>query len=148
MWGGNVEEEARFKIWDGIQWTSGDQLRHLKTFVMSEGLRYRDLIPMVELLSPNKTKDDNDWKGWAYCSGTADKMWYLIYFEKDCKQAILSGLLPVKEYTTVWFEPRKGEWLGKSLVKIKSDESGNLKLPHFPDGLEHSGTDWALKVIL
>jgi hypothetical protein len=148
MWGGNVEEAAAFKIWDGIQWSSGDQLRHLKTFVMSEGLRYRDLIPMTHLLSPNKFSDDNDWMGWAYCSGTADKTWYLAYFEKECKPSILSDLLPDKEYTLLWFNPRNGKWLKESTVNIKSDGSGNLKIPPFPGGVSITDTDWGLKLLL
>jgi len=148
MWGGNVEEAARFKVWDGIQWSSGDQLRHLKTFVMSEGLRYRDLEPMVELLSPNRTTNKNDWMGWSYCAGTEDKEWFLIYFEKDCEQGMLSGLIPEKEYMGIWFNPRNGSWLDDNSVQIKSDASGRVKLPPFPGGLQHSETDWALKVIL
>jgi hypothetical protein len=148
MWGGNVEEAAAFKIWDGIQWSSGDQLRHLKTFVMSEGLRYRELIPMTHLLSPNKFTEDNDWVGWAYCSGTADKTWYLVFFEKECKQSILSDLLPDKEYTLLWFNPRHGEWLRGSTVNIKSDGTGNLKIPPFPGGVSPTDTDWGLKLVL
>ena len=148
MWGGNVEEAAAFKVWDGIQWSSGDQLRHLKTFLMSEGLRYRDLIPMTHLLSPNKFTDDNDWMGWAYCSGTADKRWYLVYFEKECKQSVLTDLLPDKEYTLLWFNPRNGQWLKESTDKVKSNGSGNLEIPPFPGGVSPTDTDWGLKLVL
>jgi len=148
MWGGNVEAAARFKVWDGIQWASGDQLRHLKTFIMSEGRRYRELIPMVNNLTPHKSSKDNDWIGWAYCAGTADKKLYLLYFEKDCKQAELSGLLPEKSYTTNWFNPVNGQWLEEKSIQLNSDTYGKVKLPLFPDGLEVSTTDWGAKLIL
>jgi len=148
MWGGNVEEAASFKVWDGIQWDSGDQLRHLETFVMSEGLRYRNLVPLTENLTPNKSRDDNDWMGWAYCSGTADKEWYLLYFEKDCARAVLSNVLPEKEYSLIWYNPRNGQWLEKPGIKVKSDASGSIILPPFPDGKKQSETDWGLKMIL
>jgi hypothetical protein len=146
MWGGNVEDAARFKVWDGIQWTSGDQLRHLKTFVMSVGFRYRDLIPMAENLSPHKSSNDDDWMGWAYCSGTADKELYLLYFEKECKSAVLSGLKPLQKYSAVWFNPREGNWLDKSSIEVVSDQSGKVVLPMFPGDLELSDMDWALKL--
>jgi hypothetical protein len=148
MWGGNVEEAARFKVWDGIQWTSGDQLRHLKTFIMSEGDRYKDLNPKVDLLSPNKTMNDNDWIGWAFCSATADKEWFLLYFEKDCEQAWLSGLLPEKSYTAKWFDPRNGGWLEGKSAQLKSDASGKVKLPLFPGNALRSETDWALRLMI
>ena len=102
---------------------------------------------MVELISPNKTSDDNDWMGWAYCAGTLDKEWSLIYFEKGCKQGQLSDLLPEKDYMAVWFNPRDGSWLEDSSVQIKSDASGSVKLPGFPGGYQQSETDWALKVL-
>jgi hypothetical protein len=148
MWGGNVEEAARFKVWDGMQWPSGAQLQHLKTFVLSEGDRYKNLVPQVYLLSPHKSSNHNDWMGWAYCAGTVDQKWFLLYFEKECERAVLSGLIPGKDYISVWFNPRSGEWIKEDSGQIKSDVSGKLELPPFPGNLQRAETDWALKLIL
>jgi hypothetical protein len=55
MWGGNVEDAAENHIWDVIKWRSADQMRHLRTFIMSEGSRYQNLVPSVNLIMPNKS---------------------------------------------------------------------------------------------
>ncbi|GAH74908.1 unnamed protein product, partial [marine sediment metagenome] len=49
-----VEKEYPVKIWEGLQWSSADMIRVFKKFVLSEGLRYRDLVPGVDLISPNR----------------------------------------------------------------------------------------------
>ena len=55
LWSGEVEAASEYPIWEVIQWPSADQMRHLKTFVLSEGRQYQDLVPSVELLSPNRS---------------------------------------------------------------------------------------------
>ena len=146
MWAGNVEEAANNKIWDGIKWESGDQLRHLRTFVMSEGRRYRNLVPKVELLSPNKSGDDNDWMQWAYCSRTAKKDLFLLYFEKGCNKATVSGAAPNGKYRARWFDPRSAAWSDVGNGTLTADATGKIALPNFPGGSAKSETDWGIKL--
>jgi hypothetical protein len=148
MWGGNIEEASNFKVWDGIQWPSGDQMQHLRTFVLSEGRRYQDLNPMVELLNPNKSGKENDWLKWAYCLRTADKEFFLLYFEKGCRMAILSGAIPNSEYKSQWFNPRTGKWSDTANGNLEASADGKIILPEFPGNLSISDTDWGMKLIL
>jgi hypothetical protein len=148
MWGGNVEEAAHFKIWDGIQWPSGNQLQHLRTFILSEGQKYLELVPMVELLEPNKSGRKNDWLEWAYCLRTEDKKFFLLYFEKGCRRATLSGAIANTEYKTQWFNPRTGQWNIPVNGNLKADSEGEIMLPKFPGNLSLSDTDWGLKLKL
>jgi len=149
MWAGEVEDVDKPHIWDAIKWQSADQLRHLKTFIFSIGDAYQRLEPKVELLSPNKTKveDFDGWDdciGWAYCSRTARKDYFMIYFEKHCPRAILSGAVPKGKYKASWFDPRKSRWIDAGTVR--PDEKGRIVLPKFPDNLEKTVEDWALKL--
>jgi len=147
MWGGNVEDAAHFKIWDGIRWPSGDQMRHLRTFVLSEGRIYQLLVPKVDLLEPNKSGRKNDWLEWAYCMRTEDKEFFLLYFEKGCRRAMLSGAAPDGEYTIQWFNPRTGRWNNATHGNLKADTKGKINLPKFPGNLKTSDTDWVIKLI-
>jgi len=146
MWGGNIEEAAHFKIWDGIQWPSGEQMRHLRTFMLSEGRKYQQLVPMVNLMNPNKSGRRNDWLEWAYCMRTEDKEFFLLYFEKGCRRATLSGAVPNNEYKAQWFNPRIGQWAKAAHTNLKTDTEGNISLPKFPGNLETSDTDWGMKL--
>jgi hypothetical protein len=153
MWAGEVEEVDKPHIWDAIKWPSGDQMRHLRTFILSEGRRYRQLGPQVDLLSPNKSevKDFRRWDGcvgWAYCSRTAGKELFLLYFEKYCGRASLSGALPDARYKARWFNPRSGDWLDAGGSTLTADADGKIVLPDFPGNAAKSDTDWALKLKL
>ena len=147
IWGGNVEEAANKKIWDGMEWESGDQMRHLRTFVFSEGRRYRELVPGVELVSPNKSGQSNDWLEWAYCARTANKDFFLLYFEKGCNQATLSGALPKGAYKASWFNPRTGDWIDADGGTLTADPVGRIVLPDFPGASTKSGVDWGLRLV-
>jgi len=149
MWAGEVEAVDKPHIWDAIKWSSADQMRHLRTFVMSEGRKYQQLEPQVKLLQPNKSKAEghSGWDGcvgWAYCSRTPNKDLFLVYFEKYCAQATLSGALPKAEYRSRWFDPRCGEWLDAGV--LTSSVEGKIVLPNFPGNLKKSDTDWGLKL--
>jgi len=148
MWGGNVEEAANFKVWDGIQWESGDQLRHLRTFILSEGRKYQELIPTVDLLSLNQWGNNNDWKNWVYCASTKERDFILLYFEKGCHQSTLSGLKPEVSYHAQWYNPRKGQWLTIDAGITVTDTEGKMSLPLFPGGSEVSEIDWGMKILL
>jgi len=144
MWGGNVEKAAKSHIWDVLKWRSADQMQHMGSFLLSEGHKYKNLIPSVELLMPNKSGALKDFVGWSYCARTAQKDLFLLYFEKNCPKANLSGGLPNRRYKTIWFDPRTGEWIEAGIPA--ADSTGKITLPDFPGDKRNSQTDWALKL--
>jgi len=153
LWAGEVEDAAENKIWDGIQWPAGAQMQHLSTFVMSQGAKYQELVPASELVSPNKSGKDDGFVGWAYCARTGDKEFFLLYFERDCPKATVSGAIPSRRYCARWFNPRTGEWswvasAGTTTGTLRSDESGRIVLPDYPDNSTISQSDWALNLVV
>lgn len=147
LWSGEVELASEYPIWEVVQWPSADQMRHLKTFLLSEGRRYQDLVPSVELLTPHRSGDAKSLNGWAYCAATASRDLVLLYFEQDCPRATLSGMPAGREYRVQWFDPRRGRWLdaatASKTITIASD--GTVPLPPFPGEKAKSDTDWAMK---
>ena len=126
------------------QWASADQMRHLAAFVMSEGRRYQELVPSTALVVPHRSGKPKGLTGWAYCSRTAERDLFLVYFERDCPQATLSGLRAKASYRVRWFDPRAGKWL--DAVTLTADATGKARLPDFPGGKARSATDWAMKL--
>ena len=145
LWSGEVEPQSKWPIWNVIQWPSADQMRHVKAFVLSEGRRYEDLVPATDLVSPNRSGKPGGNVGWAYCARTADRQLFLVYFEKDCPQATLSGAQPGAKYQAQWFNPRTGKWGGART--LAADAEGKMTLPAFPGAVEKSEDDWALKLL-
>ncbi len=148
MWGGNIEPAAKMHIWEAVQWPSGDQMRHLKTFVLSQGRKYQDLVPRADLVSPNRSGDPDGYIGWAYCARTAGKDFFLLYFEKDCPRATLSGAAPNRAYRARWLNPRSGQWDEAGTGNLTAGRDGRIPLPPFPDGSTRSETDWGLSLVL
>jgi len=148
LWAGEVEDGADANIWEAIRWPASGQMQHLRTFVLSEGARYRDLLPSVELVRPNRSGPEMGYRGWAYCARTAAKDLFLLYFEAACTQAVVTGARPGAAYRAQWFDPRSGRWLGCGSGTVQADESGAIALPSFPDGSLESREDWALKLVL
>jgi len=146
LWSGEVEDASPTPIWEVIKWRSADQMRHLRTFILSEGSRYQALVPSVGLVQPSRSGKEKSCLGWAYCARTAEKDLFVLYFEKDCPQAGLSGALPDSKYKALWFNPRTGDWISASA--LIADSAGKITLPNFPDKLARSNTDWALKLTL
>jgi hypothetical protein len=144
MWSGEVEAASKYPIWEVIQWPSADQMRHLKRFILSEGRRYQDLQPALDLVTPNKSSGPKTNVGWAYCARTAQDDIFLLYFERDCPPATVSGLRPEAQYQTLWFNPRTGHWCNADLVTASA--RGTLALPVFPDNTCQQ--DWAVKLTL
>jgi hypothetical protein len=68
IWGGDVEAAAPVHMWEAFQWKSGVQMQYLKNFVFSIGKHYQDLVPLSDLISPNKTRNIYSFEGWAYCA--------------------------------------------------------------------------------
>ena len=144
MWSGEVETASQYPIWEVIQWPSADQMRHLKCFILSEGRRYQDLQPALDLLTPNKSSGPKTNVGWAYCACMGQRDIFLLYFERDCPPAALSGLQVEARYQALWFNPRTGHWCNADLVRANAQ--GSLELPVFPD--KTCQQDWGLKLTL
>ena len=117
-------------------------MQYLKTFAFSIGKKYQDLVPLNDLVSPNKSPDIFSFEGWAYCARTSDKTIFLIYFENGCPQATIRGARLNSVYGAQWFNPRDGSWIAVGEGKLPSNNVGVIRLPHQPeDG------DWGLKLI-
>jgi len=140
LWGGDINPKAKYRMWEAIGFRSGEQVPYLENFAQVEGKRYQDLIPEAELVTPNKTGPAMAYRGWAFCAGTPEKNLVLCYFEKDCPQATVRGLLPNLHYQMRWFNPVTGKWFGDSRMNsVESDAVGRAYLPPFPG--DH---DWGL----
>jgi len=147
VWSGEVEEASRWPMWKGFQWPSGDQMRHLKSFILSEGRRYQDLIPCADRISPNQSAGPKAAAGWAYAAATPEQDLLLLYFEKDCPRAAVAGAKANARYAARWFDPRTGNWTDVD-VPLGADASGRIVLPPFPSETARSDLDWALKLTL
>jgi hypothetical protein len=147
VWSGEVEEASKAPMWKVFQWPSADQMRHLKTFILSEGRRYQDLAPCTDRISPNQSAGPKGIAGWAYGAATPEQDLLLLYFEKGCPQAAVLGTKASATYTARWFNPRTGKWIGGD-VALVADASGRIALPLCPDQTSISNMDWALKLTL
>lgn len=141
LWGGDIEAEAETKMWESLQWGSGAQLQYLRTFALSEGRRYQDLVPDADLVCPSKTCEVHANRGWAYCARTPERDLFLLYFEADCPQATVRGSLAGRTYIVQWFDPRCGEWIDAG--RLTASAIGYMTLPAPP-----SAEDWGLKLAL
>lgn len=127
-------------MWDAFQWISGAQMHFLRDFAFSIGLRYQELVPDADLLSPHENYDLKAYTGWAYCARTPDKKIFLAYFEKDAPRAQLRGALLNADYKADWFDPRTGQW--QAAGTLHSGVTGLIDLPVVP-----SDDDWALRLV-
>jgi hypothetical protein len=125
-------------MWESVLWQNANQAIHARTFMLTNGAKYQDLVPHKEYLSPAWNSTDN----WAYCMLTDDKKLFKIFFEKDIKDNV-SGALPNTVYNAQWFNPRTGEWINAGLNgTLKSDAYGIVIIPSPPTSSE----DWGLSL--
>lgn len=125
-------------------------MQYLAKFVLSEGSKYKELMPDQGFILPSKNGDPIGYKGWAYCAGTKKKDFFLLYFEKDCPQVtfrgtpqiVFRGTYPDRKYKGLWFNPRNGEWKELKDIMVACSETGLIRIPSFP-----SNNDWGLKLI-
>ena len=144
LWGADIEPGSSPFMWEAFQWNSASQMQHLKTFALSEGRRYQDLVPDANLVSPSQTHTPKGFLGWAYCARTPAKDFFLIYFEKDCPdKSMIRGALPHASYKAEWFNPRTGEWSKAGPGVLAANVWGWINVPDFP-----SADDWGLKLTL
>ena len=144
IWGGDIEPEAPTHMWDAFKWKSAAEMQYLKTFAFSIGDRYRELEPMADLVSPNKTHEILSYEGWAYCARTPDKNIFMAYFEKGCPQSEIRGALLNSVYRAQWFNPRNGTWLDVDINagRLLSSVTGNIMIPPLPENV-----GWGLKLV-
>jgi hypothetical protein len=141
IWGGDIEDQAPVPMWDAFRWSSGEQMRHLRTFALSIGKRYQDLVPDADLVSPNRTHILRSYEGWAYCARTPENDIFLLYFEKGCPRSQVRGARPESVYRAEWFNPRTGTWQDVAGRTLRSSAIGIITLPDFPDE-----ADWGLRL--
>jgi len=146
LWSGEVEDASKTPIWEVIKWRSADQMRHLRSFILSEGRKYQGLVPNADLVQPNRSGKEKSCVGWAYCARTTGKDLFLLYFEKDCPKANLSGGLSGRKYKAKWFNPRTGDWIDAGVLVARA--AGEITLPNFPGDTKKSGDDWGLKLVV
>jgi hypothetical protein len=142
IWGADIEPSAPTHMWDAFQWRSGAQVQHLRAFALSIGKRYQELVPLADLVSPNKTHDTLSYEGWAYCARTQDKNLFLAYFEKGCPPARVRGAWLNSSYRAQWFDPRDGTWSDVGAGELAADKIGIITLPPFP-----GDSDWGLRLV-
>lgn len=137
---------ARHHIWDALKFESGKYMQYLAKFVLSEGAKYQQLLPVFRDIQPQKApgSPEKGLDGWAYMMRTPDKDLAMLYFENQAVLPTLSGFQPSTSYNFKWFDPRNGEW--QAVKTVKTDRKGDLNIPPFPDGNNPSATDWAAKI--
>jgi len=141
IWGADIEPTAPTHMWDAFQWPSGAQMQYLRIFAFSIGRRYQELVPLADLVSPNKTPVTLGYEGWAYCARTDDKEIFLAYFERGCPKAQIRGAKLNSVYRAQWFNPRDGTWLDASGGKVVANKIGIIALPDLP-----GDSDWGLRL--
>jgi Protein of unknown function (DUF4038)/Domain of unknown function (DUF5060) len=141
IWGADIESAAPIKMWDAFQWNSATQMQYLRTFAVSIGKRYQELVPDADLVSPDKDRNLEAYEGWAYCARTPDKEIFLLYFEKGSPKSQVRGAKLWSEYRAEWFDPRNGSWKPVEKGWLRSNEIGIILLPEFP-----ADTDWGLRL--
>lgn len=142
IWGADIEPSAPVHMWDAFQWRSGAQMQYLRTFAFSIGRHYQDLVPLPDLVSPNKTQVTLGYEGWAYCARTDDKKFFLAYFEKGCLQSQIRGARLNSRYRAQWFNPCNGDWINAGNGMVYANKIGIIALPQFP-----GNADWGLRLV-
>ena len=97
---------------------------------------------MADLVSPNKSHETLSYEGWAYCSRTEDKKYFLVFFERGCPQSQIRGAKLNSVYLAQWFNPRDGTWHDAGNGKLVANKIGIIPVPGFPDS-----ADWGLRLI-
>ena len=117
-------------------------MKYLAKFAFSVGRRYQELVPLADLVSPDKTHDILSYEGWAYCARTPDKKIFLAYFEKGCPRSQVRGAMLNSVYKAQWYDPRNGTWSDVGKGTVTSSKIGIIYLPDFP-----GDTDWGLRLV-
>ena len=134
-------------IWTALRYESGNQMRHLRDFVLSERAAYQDLRPASQDLEPRSVPgalaDGLD--GWGFLMRDPSRQMALAYFENQALRARLKGFEPGTTYRWTWFDPRDGSW--SRPISVKADAAGVLQAPVFPGGGPRASRDVAAKIL-
>ena len=129
-----------------------DQARFLPQFLMSEGLKYRELTVSNEDLDLSKRKRDGfgpkKLEGWSHMVKTPDNKLVLVYFEQKAEKQTVSNLAENARYRASWFNPIDGKWIDFEGAHAQTDSNGTFTFPDFPDGGMFAIQDWAAKLVL
>lgn len=139
---------ARPHVWDAFNYESASYMIHLKNFVLSEGKKYQELQLASSDIAQQKAAGSPPagLDGWAYMMRTDKKDLALLYYENQAVHSELKNFRKNSTYIFQWYDTIEGKWIGK--VKIKSDSSGVLVIPLFPNGKKVCNRDWAAKITL
>jgi len=109
-----------------VRYDSGAQMQHLKTFVLSEGARYQQLVLASHDVSTRRTANplDEGLEGWTFLMRTPARDFALAYFELQAARAELTGFVPDARYRWRWFDPRNGVWLAELIVSADAGSRG------------------------
>lgn len=135
--------------WETLHFTLiRNQARYLPEFLMSEGLKYRELEVSNEDLPQRMRNGYSPQKleGWSHMIKTPDRKLALIYFEEQAQKQTIQNLAPNSTYKAQWFNPRKGTWT--EMGELNTSTEGFVALPEFPDGKNIAEKDWAAKLVL
>ncbi|QIK79330.1 DUF4038 domain-containing protein [Sphingomonas piscis] len=135
-------------IWTALNYQSGGQMRHLKSFILSEGARYQQLQLASGDIAPRSIPNalDDGLDGWSFLMRTPDKGFALAYFENKALRPQLKGFAPGVRYQWNWFDPRSGRW--HAPLSVRSDAAGVLAAPPFPEGAAQANGDIAAKILI
>ncbi|MBK7106276.1 MAG: DUF4038 domain-containing protein [Ignavibacteriae bacterium] len=139
---------ARPHFWEALQYESANYMKHLNSFIFSEGNKFQNLLIARDDVVPNKTKGSpqNGLDGWIYMMRNSEKDFALLYFENKSEIPILKNFLSQKEYFFSWYNTISGEWLNK--VIVESDAKGTIIIPNYLGNVKISSQDWAAKIYL
>ena len=140
-------------FWEALRFESATYMRYLGGFILSEGVRYRDLEPASGDLVPRKApgSSEHGLDGWSFLMRTPGRDLGFLYFENGALRARSHGWTPNRRYRLTWYDPRSGEW--REVVDLGADAAGELELPPFPMSGGEAGagaptsTDWAAKIV-
>ncbi len=134
-------------FWQALRYESGGYMRGLGAFILSEGVRYRDLDLASDALEPRKAPGSSErgLDGWSYLMRTPAKDLGFLYFENGALRARAAGWTPGAAYRFTWYDPRAGAW--SDSTDLTADAQGVLQLPAFPGNEERASTDWAARIV-
>ena len=141
-------EGARPHVWEAFKYESAQYMLYLDKFILSEGKKYQNLQPVRDDVKPNKAPGSllDGLDGWAYMMRTPEKDFALLYFENQSMLPVVHNFKKSTDYFFQWFDTMTGGW--KNKISVKSDDTGTIILPDFPDRQNPSSKDWAAKVII
>jgi hypothetical protein len=135
-------------IWSALRYRSGEQMQHLRDFILSEGDRYQALELASQDLQPRSIPDalDDGLDGWSFLMRTPDRSFALAYFENKALRPRLAGFTPGASYRWIWFDPRAGSW--RKALSLRADSTGAIRAPTFPSGGDQAEADFAAKILV